>query len=402
MTWGTVDHGEEYRLEIPERLALQRAPRLDGDSPTTAPEPTGASRTIYLLLGIVPLVLVATVLFAQTGIISTSARTSRTPWDLSLIFLSLLIILGMGAIVSARAPELLRRVRLGGFDEDLARWELRVTYVSLPLAGACALTATLAYVRAVDELALGPMAAPVLSALAILATCTPFACFSAMRTHRVRELEESFPDFLRDLNEAHSAGMTMAHSLRVAGRGDYGRLNKEIRLMVNQVSWGMSFTESLRLFSARLGTPVIRRSATLIIKATQAGGNVRDVLMAASRDARELKALEHDRRVNMTLYLIVIYVAFGVFLAVTAALKGLLIPAILLSTQAVGGGSIGGITLGNNLTLTDFRHIYFAVGIVQAFGSGIVAGAMAEGSLASGLKHSAVLVAVTIVVLGIL
>jgi flagellar protein FlaJ len=137
-------------------------------------------------------------------------------------------------------------------------------------------------------------------------------------------------------------------------------------------------------------------------KATAAGGNVKDVLAAAARDAREIAAMEADRRGGMALYVIVIYVAFGVFLGVVAALQGLLVPSLLLSTSGVAGGSLAGMQVGGRLAIDDFRFIYFGVGLVQAIGSGIMAGVMSEGSLGAGLKHSAILVALTILSLGIL
>jgi flagellar protein FlaJ len=194
----------------------------------------------------------------------------------------------------------------------------------------------------------------------------------------------------------------MAQAIRVAGRGDYGRLNPEIRRMANQVSWGTGFPEAMRMFSERVGTPIITRAVALIIKATRAGGNAKDVLSAAARDAREIKALQQERRLSMTLYVIVVYVAFGVFLGVVAALQGLLVPALLRSTTGVGGGQIGSVVIAQGLTIADFRLIYFGVGIVQAVGSGIVAGVMSEGSYGAGLKHATILVAIAVLVLGVL
>ena len=251
-------------------------------------------------------------------------------------------------------------------------------------------------------LRLGATGPVVLTTGALLVACAPVGFFTYARERQIDQLEERFPDFLRDLNESYGAGLTMAQAIRVASRGDYGKLNPEIRRMANQVSWGTPFPEALKMFGERVGTPIITRAVALIIKTSRAGGNAKDVLQAASRDAREIKALQQERKLSMTLYVIVIYVAFAVFLGVVAALQGLLVPALIKSTTgAAGGTTIAGIAAGN-VTFDDFRLIYFGVGLVQAMGSGIVAGVMSEGSYAQGLKHSAILVAMSLLVLGFL
>ena len=104
----------------------------------------------------------------------------------------------------------------------------------------------------------------------------------------------------------------------------------------------------------------------------------------------------------MTLYVIVVYVAFGVFLAVTAALQNLLIPSVLGSTQSIGSNLGSGFAVSHSMTLTDFRYVYFGVGLVQAIGSGMVAGVMSEGNLQAGLKHASILVLLAILGLAFL
>lgn len=390
--WRRATHAPGFLREPPER----------GAAPTP---PSGVSKLLYLLLGLVPLVLGAIVILVRTGIIGNPDRSGRTPWDLSIVLLGTAAALLMAALVARRAPYLHERSRGPGFDHQIARVELVSLLVTIPVAlllSGAALLAWAGMMRSVPWAGSDPMAPPILAALAVLAATGPYAYFSYARGRQVLAMEARFPDLLRDLNESYAAGMTMAQAIRVASRGDYGKLNGEIRRMANQVSWGASFTDAMQHFADRVGTPLVGRAVALIIKATRAGGNVKDVLAAAARDAREIKAIEADRRLNMTLYVIVIYVAFAVFLGVTAALQGLLIPSVLHATLGVAGAPVSGLSFGQNLGLVDFQFIYFGVGIVQALGSGLVAGVMGEGNLEAGLRHSAILVAVTILVLGVL
>lgn len=392
---------EDDELPIIRRSIDPAAPPTDDKGA----EPTAVSRIIYVCLTMVPIVLGGIVILVRTGIIARPGSAGKTPWDLSIICVSIVTALIMAAVAAKRSPESLRRARGPGSDRTYAAWEFGAVCVTAPLAVALAFLAFAAWAQWVPlpgAMATDPMVPPVIAALAVLVSTGPVAYFSLVRARHDRAVEERFPDLLRDLNESYAAGMTMAQSIRVASRGDYGRLNPEIRRMAHQLSWGTTFPDALRLFSERVGTPLVTRAVSLIIKATQAGGNVKDVLAAAARDSREIKALEADRRLSMALYVIVIYVAFGVFLGVTAALQGLLIPSVLGSTGQISGSGVAALNVQSGLTMVDFQFVFFGVGIIQALGSGIVAGVMSEGNIAAGLKHSAIMVAITALVLGVL
>lgn len=389
---------ESWRPARPMSPLLREGP-VDEPVPT---QPSAIPRVLYLLLALVPLLLGAIVVLVRTGVVANPQRASATPWDLGVILLGCLVCIVMALVVSRRAPGLYARSKGLGFDQKVAGVELVVLVATVPLSFGLAILGLLAWAGLLDGAPYGshPMTGPFFAAVAILVAGAPSAWFSTATALRTRAIEDRFPDFLRDLNESYAAGMTMAQAIRVASRGDYGKLNDEIRRMANQVSWGTSFPDALRMFADRVQTPLVTRAVALVIKATRAGGNVKDVLAAAARDAREIKSIEADRRTGMALYVIVIYVAFGVFLAVTAALQGLLIPSVLNSTQGLAG--IGSVRFGHALTITDFRHIFFAVGLVQAIGSGIVAGVMSEGTVGAGLKHAAVMTGISALVLGVL
>jgi flagellar protein FlaJ len=376
------------------------------DADAAARQPSMVSRVIYAALAVVPLFLGCLVLLARAGVITAGPRQTEAPWDLGVMVLSALVVLAVAIIVARRVPDLHRRSRnVAAMDHELAAWEMRVLVASLPLAGGLLAVAFLGWqgiVDAVPGARFDAMTPPLLSALGVLVACGPMGWFAYVRERHTAQLEERFPDFLRDLNESYGAGLTMAQAIRVAARGDYGKLNPEIRRMANQVSWGTPFHEALTLFADRVETPIVTRAVALINKATRAGGNTKDVLAAAARDAREIKALQQERKLSMTLYVIVIYVAFGVFLGVVAALQGLLVPALLQATQGVGARGLAGLPVATDVSFMDFRLIYFGVGLVQALGSGIVAGVMAEGSYAAGLKHGTILVLLTLLTLGLL
>ena len=199
-----------------------------------------------------------------------------------------------------------------------------------------------------------------------------------------------FPDFVRDIAASRRAGMTFTNAILFTSKGNYGLLTSEIKKMAQQISWGSSVEDALTAFSERVKTKSIERTVSLIIEASKSGGHVVDVLEVAARDAREMKNLEADRRMNMASYIIVIYVAMFVFLAITAILAGVFIPSITnADTSGLGGfGSLGGISQ------TEIVQVFYLVTLVQGMGSGLVAGIFEDGHLVSSVKHVFIMVLV--------
>lgn len=244
-----------------------------------------------------------------------------------------------------------------------------------------------------------------LFSLGLLAGVGPYGFYYSRRAKRIRALEERFPDFLRDLAASRKAGLTLENGVRIAARGEYGALTPDIQKMADQLSWNVPFEEALTRFRDRVGTPLVMRACSLINEAGRSGGNVTDVLEAAAIDAREIKSLENERRLTMSLYTVVVYIAFFVFLAVAAVLYGQFVPEVLKTTQAVStqqGAPGAGLRFGaEGLGLADYRTFFFLASIMQGLGNGILAGQMESGKPLFGLRHSFVMVLVTLLLFAV-
>ncbi len=216
----------------------------------------------------------------------------------------------------------------------------------------------------------------------------PVGIRAALDDRRQRRLEEQFPDFLTDLAANRRAGFTLSSSVRLAAEGAYGPLSLHIRRMAAQLSWNVPFEEALQRFADNVDTPLVSRSTTLVLEAERTGGYVTDVLEAVAHDAREIKHLDRERRLSMRIYTIVMYVTFLVFLGVVSVLQVQLLPSLV--TAAGTGGPIGNLAA-TDLTLEAHRTFFYTATLVQAIGSGSMAGVMAYGRVGPGLLHAAVM-----------
>ena len=232
--------------------------------------------------------------------------------------------------------------------------------------------------------------------IGILIATGVYGIYEFFRLRRVRKIDDRFPDFVRDLAESRRAGMTFTKAIMYSAKGNYGVLTSEIQKISMQISWGSSVENALNAFAKRVNTKLIRRTISLIIEASRSGGNVADVLDAASRDARELKLLESERRASMLSYVAVIYVAMFVFLVIIVVLSKSLIPNMLgegaeglQQTQGRGGG----------LNQKDVSELFFAAGIIQGAFMGVVAGVFEDGNINAGIKHAFIMALINWIIL---
>jgi archaeal flagellar protein FlaJ len=226
--------------------------------------------------------------------------------------------------------------------------------------------------------------------LAAMFGAGPYGYFNNRESKRIAAIDEKFPDFLRDLAESARAGMTLPRALVSASQGTYGALTQDIKTMAAQVDWGVEFGEALTRFANRTKTPLIDRTVSLIVEAQRAGGSMVDILTAASEDAREIKQIVSERNTQMSMYNVVIYIAFFVFLVVIMVLSAQFIPAFKKAVGAASGQKVGGLTF-KDFDPEDYNTLFFHASLVQAIGGGLVGGVLAKGNAVSGFMNIAIM-----------
>ncbi len=236
--------------------------------------------------------------------------------------------------------------------------------------------------------------------LAVMGFVGPYGFFMAKKQREVKQLERRLPDFLRDVAEAGRFGMTLAEAIVVSSSGRYGRLTPEIKKMAAQISWGVPATEALRLFAERVKTPMTQRVVAIIVKSSDAGGDVADVLTMVSHDTKENQLTEDERRITMSTYVAVIYISFMVFLVTIWILDVTFLPKMLEASSSLGGSTAASIgsPLANNLAdvVNQIKVAFFVAAIVHALGDGILAGVLDNGKIPTGLRHSFIMLLIAL------
>ena len=233
----------------------------------------------------------------------------------------------------------------------------------------------------------------------------PYGFYTYSKQRLVKQIERRLPDFLRDVAEAGRFGMILAEAIVVSSSGRYGKLTPEIKKMAAQISWGVPATEALRLFSVRVKTPMTERVVSIIVKSSDAGGDVADVLTMVSHATKETQLTDEERRISMSTYVSVIYISFLVFIVTIWIMNVTFLPKMVeagtsLTSGAVGSGSTVESPLAKDIVgVVDSIQLAFILSLlIHAVGDGILAGVLDNGKIATGLRHSFIMLMICVLI----
>ena len=222
----------------------------------------------------------------------------------------------------------------------------------------------------------------------LLIMLVPFLFFYEMQRRRIRQIEDSVPGFLRKLAVVNDVGMPLTAAIKKISEVNLGVLSTEVKLMRKDIEWSHSTTDSLVKFERRVRTIAISRIVTLITKASESTGNIKETLRIAASDAALAEKLRREKFTSMFSYLVIVYISFAVFLLVLYVFATMFLPVV--PSQTAGGSGMLSLDVNTREYVTLFMH----AAMIQGFFSGIIAGQMTGESVCTGLKHAVAMLTV--------
>jgi flagellar protein FlaJ len=222
----------------------------------------------------------------------------------------------------------------------------------------------------------------------------PLMIFHEYKKRREDRVQSQMPDFLKKLASTNETGMTLRDSLKLMTRSDIG-LSKEIKKIWNDIEWGLAINEALVRFANRVRTHLVSRSVTLLTKANESSGDIGEVLNVAARDVAAEQELKAERRINMFIYVVIIYISFIVFIGIIYIISTTFLEEMVKAGEKVSSSGAGAVPLSlSREKLNVYNRMFFHGALIQGFSSGLIAGVMGEGSVLSGLKHSVMMITI--------
>ncbi len=249
----------------------------------------------------------------------------------------------------------------------------------------------------------------------------------------IKEMEEKFPAFLRDLTENIRSGMPFHKAIIATSKIDYGTLSIEVKKMAHQLSWGVTLDKALERFAERVKVSKrLYASIRIIRESFLSGGEVVSTLESVSESATNLEEAEKEKKSLLSQYVVLMYAISMIFVVIISAINKFLIPIFQSSDSTTASGAVESVvslenpcntctgfecnvcdlynavgyivvrdpTTGAAIDPTNitvyYTSLFFLMAIIQSILSGLVAGQISEGSVRAGIKHSLILSGITI------
>ena len=126
---------------------------------------------------------------------------------------------------------------------------------------------------------------------------------------RANKIENSIPDFLRQLSSMLKVGLSLENALVDMSNHGNGPLYDELRRLVVEIRMGKSLEESFNGMAMRLNSKDLKRSFKIILNAHKSGGSLSDIILDVSDDLRAMLILKRERRASLMMSIMFLIIA---------------------------------------------------------------------------------------------
>ncbi len=229
--------------------------------------------------------------------------------------------------------------------------------------------------------------------IALVIGSLPFVITLVVEQGRQREKEERFLEFSRDLVENVKSGTPIGKGILNLQKRDYGTLSEHIQKLANQINLGITLNRALITFAKETKSKVISRAVGLISEAERAGGNIGIVLESVSHSVNQIENLKKERKSAVANLVVQGYIIFMVFIIIMIVLEFKILP------LTSGLGEVDSLTIKvKSMDPAQFAMPMMIMLVTQSFFAGLVIGKISEGSIVNGIKHSFILLALTLLI----
>jgi flagellar protein FlaJ len=226
--------------------------------------------------------------------------------------------------------------------------------------------------------------------------------------------------------ELTGAGMPLHKAIIFSSHTDYGNLTSEVRKMSHQLSWNVNIINVLEQAQERLKKSItLEKVFRILMETYNSGGSIDSTLDSLSNTMMTIQDTEIERKSTLNQYVVAMYVISLVFIGIVVGINWLMLPIFQSMSTPTTIGSPAGIISNPCSTCshivdpacapcgiyssicslfgskTDsigcyYLALFFSISIIQSLMGGLVAGQIGEGSVIAGIKHSLILVCISV------
>lgn len=229
--------------------------------------------------------------------------------------------------------------------------------------------------------------------ISLVISALPFMISLILNQNLQKKKEEKFLEFSRDLVENVKSGTPISRSILNLKNRDYKTLNPHIKKLANQLTLGITLTQALRTFANDINSKVITRAIGLISEAERSGGKIESILESVSKSINQIENLKKERKAAISNLITQGYIIFMVFIIIMLVLEFKILP--LVSDLSSSEGLNIKIS---KINPDEFGMPMLIMILTQSLFAGLVIGKISEGSIKNGIKHSFILLTITLLI----
>jgi archaeal flagellar protein FlaJ len=243
--------------------------------------------------------------------------------------------------------------------------------------------------------------------IGLVIAVAPFIASVMIETEKEKEKEQMFLEFARNLVESVKSGTPVSRSIVNVKDKDYGSLSPHIEKLSNQISLGIPVKSALETFALDVNIRTISRAVVLISEAEQAGGDIATILEAVAMSVSQTEKLKKERKAAISTLVVQGYIIFLIFIVIMLVMEFKILPMTTsFDLGNAGDSSSGANDLGmgdigfspGTISPEELSAPFLYLLLTQGLFAGLVIGKLAEGRLLAGVKHSFILVLLSLLI----
>ncbi len=195
---------------------------------------------------------------------------------------------------------------------------------------------------------------------------------------RVDAIEQTTPDFLRQIASLLRAGIGIETALEDISKQGGGPLNDELKRAVIEIKIGSTFDDALLSMGERLKSKTLDRTFRMILEGKRVGGSLSDVIETVAEDLRAVLALKRERKANVMMS--VMFLIIAAVIAAPFALGMIMIYSGFIESLGKVNPLLGAATISASGYI-----------IIHSIIAGLLIGIVLYGSARKGVKFSLIL-----------
>ncbi|MGD0331108.1 MAG: type II secretion system F family protein [Nitrososphaeria archaeon] len=204
-------------------------------------------------------------------------------------------------------------------------------------------------------------------------------------SRQTRAAGSGITNFLRDLVEIRKTGISPEKCMFYLSSRNYGSFSKILKVMSNQINWGISFRKVMSNLREQLHGWLNMMSMFLLIDSIDVGGGTPETLESLASFSESINAIEREKKQNIKPLLLLPYLGGVILLVCTIT--------IIFFARSV-------FTMySESFNFSDFVRLFVPPIIFNTVFMGLIAGKVSGERVSAGFLHSFVLASIALLTL---